>query len=63
MSDSVGYTNDGMVYMRIENVTSSGEPLQTTILWKPKYAKEMGGFLIDAADACVAKKEQAAGKG
>jgi len=56
MSGSVGYTDDGKVYMQIKHMSGQGEPLETTILWEPKQAAEMGGFLIDAAEAATAQK-------
>ena len=58
MSDSVGYTDDGMVFMRLQHFTAQGEPLETTIMWKPGVAKEMGTFLIDAAEAALAQNDK-----
>ena len=58
MSSRVGYTDDGKVFMHIPHQGNQGEPLETTIMWEPEMAKEMGGFLIDAAEAAAAKKAE-----
>ena len=62
MSDSVGYTKDGLVFMqlshRASNPVQEGEPIETTILWKPDVAREMAKFLLDAADAAAAQNDK-----
>ncbi len=58
MNPSIGYTNDGMVFMHIPHKSKKGEPLQTTLQWQPEMAKTMGEFLIDAAEAATAVKNR-----
>ena len=53
MNRTVGYTNDGKVFMKIGHVSDGGEPLETTILWDPREAEEMGQFLITAAEEAL----------
>jgi hypothetical protein len=66
MSDMVGYTKDGLVFMRLSHTASNpvqaGEPIETTILWKPDVAKQMGNFLLDAADAALAQNDKEGSK-
>lgn len=58
MSDIVGRTTDGKVFLKTSHVGNNGEPLETTIIWEAPYAAEIGQCLMSAAEAAAAMKDK-----
>lgn len=49
MIETVGYTNDGQVWVRmILNV--NGEQMTGTLMLKPEFARQVAKHLVDSAD-------------
>lgn len=56
MIETIGYTNDGQVWVRmILNV--NGEPMTGTLMLKPEFARQVAGNLIESADKAEASNE------
>ena len=58
MSDIVGHTTDGKVFLKTAYFGNNGEPLETTIIWDALHAAEIGQCLIGAAEAAAAKVKE-----
>lgn len=46
---SVGYTNDGLVFMHVPVMGPNGEPGKFTLVWEPKQALQIAEWLTTSA--------------
>ncbi len=56
MGWTIGTSNDGKVFLKQPYLGNVGEPLETTLIWSAKVAKEIGECLVGAAEAAAAQE-------
>lgn len=49
MIETIGYADDGSVFIRLA-MEISGQPHKGTLIMKPEFAREVAKSLVDAAD-------------
>lgn len=55
MSGTVGFTNDGKVFLTSITVLPEGKQAQVTFYWTPQEADQIAGWLRKAADGAQEK--------
>jgi len=51
-----GFTDDGLVFMRVGMQMPDGKPFERTFHWEPRNARKIANIINENADKCEGKK-------
>ena len=51
-----GFTDDGLVFMRVDMQDTDGRPFQRTFHWNAANARKIANIIHENADKCEGKK-------